>query len=148
MAKEDGLKARPEDMPTIAKNLQLALNTRDVVSLEDPCLITVEAGGTGESIQIEVDRGDLLPGQAIEAEGIFTRQHELKDQVQKVLEVLTNREREVLEMRFGLQDGLDHTREEVGRHFKSTVERIRLIEAKALTKLRHPARSWSLREYL
>ena len=148
VAKEDGLKAKPEDMPTIAENLQLALNTRNVLSLEDPRLITIEAGSSGESIQIEVERGDFLPGQDEEAEGIFTRKHELKDQVLKALEVLTNREREVLEMRFGLKDGLSHTREEVGHHFKSTEERIRLIEAKALGKLRHPARSRSLREYL
>lgn len=148
VAKEDGLKANPEDMPTIAKNLQLALNTRDVVSLEDPRSIAIEANGTGESIQIEVDRSDFLPGQDEETEGIFTRKHELKDQVRKALEVLTDRERDVLEMRFGLQDGLSHTREEVGHHFKSTEERIRLIEAKALKKLRHPMRSDPLREYL
>lgn len=66
----------------------------------------------------------------------------------RALESLTDREREVLELRFGLQDGLDHTCEEAGRHFKYTVERIRTIETKALGKLRHPARSRSLREYL
>ena len=60
----------------------------------------------------------FLPGQDEEAEGIFTRKHELKDQVLKALEVLTNREREVLEMRFGLKDGLSHTREEVGPSFQ------------------------------
>lgn len=148
VAKEDGLKARPEDMPTIAKNLQLAFNAGNVVSLEDPRSIAIEANGTGESIEIEVERKDLLPGQEIDPEEVFTKQHELKKEVQRVLEVLTDRERDVLEMRFGLRDGLSHTREEVGHHLKSTVERIKTIETKALRKLRHPARSRSLREYL
>jgi RNA polymerase primary sigma factor len=90
----------------------------------------------------------LFPGQAVSPEENFTEQHELKKQVQKALKVLTDREKEVLELRFGLKDGLSHTREEVGHHFKSTEERIRLIEAKALTKLRHPARSGPLRDFL
>jgi RNA polymerase primary sigma factor len=62
--------------------------------------------------------------------------------------VLSDREREVLEMRFGLNDGQDHTLEEVGKHFGVTRERIRQIEAKALRKLRHPTRSRQLRDYL
>lgn len=148
VAKEDGLKANPEDMPTIAKNLQLALNARKVVSLDEPCRIMVETGHTGELIQIEVDRKELLPDQAPDIEEIFANKNELKKEVHRALESLTDREREVLKLRFGLQDGLDHTREEVGHHFRSTAERIRLIEDKALKKLRHPARSGSLREYL
>lgn len=146
VAKEDGIKARPEDMPTIAKNLQLALNTRDVVSLEDPRSIAIEANGTGESIEIEVERGELLAGPTPDLEEVITNQGELKKEVHRALQVLTGREREVLELRFGLQDGLDHTREEVGRHLKTTKNRIQAIETKALGKLRHPARSRSLRE--
>jgi len=61
---------------------------------------------------------------------------------------LTERERSVIEMRFGLNDGKDHTLEEVGRAFGVTRERIRQIEAKALRKLRHPSRSKALRDYL
>ena len=61
-----------------------------------------------------------------------------------VLGFLNDREREVLEMRFGLNDGKDHTLEEVGKNFGVTRERIRQIEAKALRKLRHPSRSKSL----
>ncbi|NWF68659.1 MAG: RNA polymerase sigma factor RpoD [Chloroflexi bacterium] len=72
----------------------------------------------------------------------------LKEQIRSALGVLSDREREVLEMRFGLLDGQDHTLEEVGRHFGVTRERIRQIEAKALRKLRHPTRSRQLRDYL
>jgi RNA polymerase primary sigma factor len=72
----------------------------------------------------------------------------LKEQIRSALGVLSDREREVLEMRFGLVDGQDHTLEEVGKHFGVTRERIRQIEAKALRKLRHPTRSRQLRDYL
>jgi RNA polymerase primary sigma factor len=72
----------------------------------------------------------------------------LREQVKNALAVLSDREREVLEMRFGLLDGKDHTLEEVGQHFNVTRERIRQIEAKALRKLRHPTRSRYLRDYL
>jgi RNA polymerase primary sigma factor len=72
----------------------------------------------------------------------------LREQVKSALAVLSDREREVLEMRFGLMDGKDHTLEEVGQFFNVTRERIRQIEAKALRKLRHPTRSRQLRDYL
>lgn len=72
----------------------------------------------------------------------------LKEQIRNALGVLSDREREVLQMRFGLIDGQDHTLEEVGKHFGVTRERIRQIEAKALRKLRHPTRSRQLRDYL
>jgi RNA polymerase primary sigma factor len=72
----------------------------------------------------------------------------LHESIQDALAVLSEREREVLEMRYGLIDGKDHTLEEVGKHFNVTRERIRQIEAKALRKLRHPTRSRQLRDYL
>ncbi|MGE5123937.1 MAG: sigma-70 family RNA polymerase sigma factor [Acidobacteriaceae bacterium] len=72
----------------------------------------------------------------------------LREQVKNALAVLSEREREVLEMRFGLLDGKDHTLEEVGQAFNVTRERIRQIEAKALRKLRHPTRSRHLRDFL
>ena len=72
----------------------------------------------------------------------------LREQVQNVLGALTERERQVLELRFGLIDGKDHTLEEVSNYFNVTRERIRQIEAKALRKLRHPTRSRELRDYL
>ena len=72
----------------------------------------------------------------------------LKEQVKEALSFLSDRERQVLELRFGLIDGKDHTLEEVSRYFNVTRERIRQIEAKALRKLRHPNRSHQLRDYL
>jgi len=72
----------------------------------------------------------------------------LREQIEDVLAKLTPREREVLKMRFGLDDGYPRTLEEVGRHFKVTRERIRQIESKALKKLRHPSKSRKLREFL
>ena len=72
----------------------------------------------------------------------------LKEQVMDVLASLAPRERKVLELRFGLEDGRSRTLEEVGREFHVTRERIRQIEAKALRKLRHPSRSKKLRDYL
>jgi RNA polymerase primary sigma factor len=72
----------------------------------------------------------------------------LREQIQSALTSLGDREREVLELRFGLLDGKDHTLEEVSRFFDVTRERVRQIEAKALRKLRHPSRSRELRDYL
>lgn len=72
----------------------------------------------------------------------------LKEQLEEVLGTLTEREQKVLTLRFGLEDGLARTLEEVGREFNVTRERIRQIEAKALRKLRHPSRSRKLKDYL
>jgi len=72
----------------------------------------------------------------------------LCEQVTNALAVLSDRERQVLELRFGLLDGKDHTLEEVGKYFNVTRERIRQIESKALRKLRHPAHSRHLKDYL
>jgi RNA polymerase primary sigma factor len=72
----------------------------------------------------------------------------LKDQIDEVLSTLSMREQRILKLRFGLDDGLSHTLEEVGKEFGVTRERIRQIEAKAIRKLRHPSRSRRLREFL
>ena len=72
----------------------------------------------------------------------------LKEQIDEVLCTLNPRERRVLQLRFGLEDGRSRTLEEVGREFGVTRERIRQIEAKALRKLRHPSRSKKLKDYL
>ncbi len=92
--------------------------------------------------------GDFIQDDSIPAPAEAAQRQLLKEQVQNALSILTDREREVLEMRFGLKDGQDHTLEEVGQHFRVTRERIRQIEAKALRKLRHPTRSRALRDYL
>jgi RNA polymerase primary sigma factor len=72
----------------------------------------------------------------------------LREQTAEVLKSLSPREEKIIKMRFGLQDGSEHTLEEVGQHFAVTRERIRQIEAKALRKLRHPSRSYRLRTFL
>jgi RNA polymerase primary sigma factor len=72
----------------------------------------------------------------------------LREQTAEVLKTLSPREEKIVKMRFGLQDGSEHTLEEVGENFAVTRERIRQIEAKALRKLRHPSRSQRLRDFL
>ena len=92
--------------------------------------------------------GDFIPDESALEPVDAASKELLREQIRNVLGFLSEREREVLEMRFGLNDGKDHTLEEVGRSFGVTRERIRQIEAKALRKLRHPSRSKSLRDYL
>ncbi|MBN1315604.1 MAG: sigma-70 family RNA polymerase sigma factor, partial [Anaerolineales bacterium] len=92
--------------------------------------------------------GDFIEDETIPGPVDAASRQLLKEQIHSALVVLNDREREVLEMRFGLLDGEDHTLEEVGKHFGVTRERIRQIEAKALRKLRHPTRSRALRDYL
>jgi RNA polymerase primary sigma factor len=72
----------------------------------------------------------------------------LKEQTASVLKTLTPREEKIIKMRFGLEDGSEHTLEEVGQTFAVTRERIRQIEVKALRKLRHPSRSHKLRVFI
>jgi RNA polymerase primary sigma factor len=92
--------------------------------------------------------GDLLEDRAALAPPEAASHQLLKEQVAAVLDSLTGRERRVLQLRFGLEDGRARTLEEVGQDFHVTRERIRQIEAKALRKLRHPSRSRKLRDYL
>jgi RNA polymerase primary sigma factor len=92
--------------------------------------------------------GDFIPDNQALAPSDAASHKLLKEQVESVLEGLTQRERRVLQLRFGLEDGRTRTLEEVGREFNVTRERIRQIEAKALRKLRHPSRSRKLKDYL
>lgn len=92
--------------------------------------------------------GDFIPDEDIPAPADAAAFSLLKDQLNEVLNTLTEREREVLKLRFGLKDGKARTLEEVGSQFEVTRERIRQIEAKALRKLRHPSRSKKLKDYL
>ncbi|MBM2826595.1 MAG: polymerase primary sigma factor [Dehalococcoidia bacterium] len=92
--------------------------------------------------------GDFIEDQTALAPADAASHQLLKEQVEEVLDSLTDRERKVLKLRFGLDDGRSRTLEEVGREFGVTRERIRQIEAKALRKLRHPSRSKKLKDYL
>jgi RNA polymerase primary sigma factor len=92
--------------------------------------------------------GDFIPDEDSPEPIDAAAREMLREQIQSALSVLSPRERQVLELRFGLVDGRDHTLEEVGRYFHVTRERIRQIEAKALRKLRHPTRSRHLRDFL
>ncbi len=120
-----------------AKVQRILQSADEPVSLERPV-------GDEESSQL----GDFIEDdEALEPMDTAAREM-LREQVQNALAGLSERERQVLELRFGLVDGKDHTLEEVSRYFSVTRERIRQIEAKALRKLRHPTRSRQLREYL
>jgi RNA polymerase primary sigma factor len=92
--------------------------------------------------------GDFVADHASLAPTEATSQQLLKEQIDKVLDDLTEREKKVLQLRFGLKDGRARTLEEVGKEFSVTRERIRQIEGKALRKLRHPSRSRKLKDYL
>jgi RNA polymerase primary sigma factor len=141
-------RARKENLPidseamrrwnwATAKVQRILQSAEEPVSLERPV-------GDEESSQL----GDFIEDdEALEPMDAAAREM-LREQVQSALGALSERERQVLELRFGLIDGKDHTLEEVSRYFNVTRERIRQIEAKALRKLRHPTRSRHLREYL
>ncbi len=92
--------------------------------------------------------GDFVPDEEAGTPVEVASNSVLREQLEKVLDQLTEREREVLKLRFGLEDGYSRTLEEVGHIFEVTRERIRQIEAKALKKLRHPSRNKVLRDYL
>ena len=120
-----------------AKVQRILQSAEEPVSLERPV-------GDEDSSQL----GDFIEDDdALEPMDAAAREM-LREQVQSALGALSERERQVLELRFGLIDGKDHTLEEVSRYFNVTRERIRQIEAKALRRLRHPTRSRQLREYL
>ena len=127
----EAMEMTPEKVEEIQKISQ------EPVSLETP-IGEEEDSFLGDFIE---DRTTLAPADAASAQL-------LREQVQEVLNSLTDRESRVLKLRFGLEDGRTRTLEEVGREFGVTRERIRQIEAKAIRKLRHPSRSKKLRDYL
>ena len=127
----DEMQISPEKVREIIKVSQEPVSLETPIGEEEDSLL-------GDFIE---DHGALAPAEAAS--------HQLlKEQVEDVLATLTGRERRVLQLRFGLDDGRSRTLEEVGREFCVTRERIRQIEAKALRKLRHPTRSKKLKDYL
>ena len=128
--------AKRMDIPVskVRKVLKIA---QEPISLETP-IGEEEDSHLGDFIE---DRGVVSPADAV-------ININLKEMTEHVLNTLTPREERVIKMRFGLEDGTEHTLEEVGQNFAVTRERIRQIEAKALRKLRHPSRSRRLRAFL
>ncbi len=131
--------------PVMERQLRrAAAKVRRIIRIaQEPMSLETPVGAEESSLL-----GDFIEDEAAPAPAEAASKQMLIEQVQNALTILTDREREVLEMRFGLKDGQDHTLEEVGQHFRVTRERIRQIEAKALRKLRHPTRSRPLRDYL
>ncbi len=128
--------AKRMDIP-IVKVRKVMKIAQEPISLETP-IGEEEDSHLGDFIE---DRGVISPAEAV-------ININLKEQTESVLKTLTPREEKVIKMRFGLDDGSEHTLEEVGQSFAVTRERIRQIEAKALRKLRHPSRSRKLRAFL
>lgn len=130
--------------PTLKYKLEFAIDKveRTLKSAEEPVSLERPIGDE-DSGQL----GDFLEdNDALDPEDIADKVS-LKEKIEKYLQNLPQREREVLELRFGLVDGKDHTLEEVSNYFNVTRERIRQIESKALRKLRHPSHSRDLKEY-
>jgi RNA polymerase primary sigma factor len=128
--------AKRMDIP-VAKVRKVLKIAQEPISLETP-IGEEEDSHLGDFIE---DRAVVSPAEAV-------INVNLKDQTGQVLRTLTPREEKVIKMRFGLEDGSEHTLEEVGQSFAVTRERIRQIEAKALRKLRHPSRSRKLKAFL
>jgi RNA polymerase primary sigma factor len=143
------LRAHAEDVPLepeLQRRRDQATTKVDHIlrSAEEPVSLDGPAGIDEDSSQLSDFIEDV---DALEPLDAASREM-LREQVRHSLAALSERERQVLELRFGLIDGKDHTLEEVSRYFDVTRERIRQIEAKALRKLRHPTRSRLLRDYL
>lgn len=142
LLQEFGRDPTPEEIAaemeiTVEKVREISKIAQEPVSLETPI-------GEEEDSHL----GDFIPDEDAPSPADAAAFSMLKEQLVEVLATLTDREQEVLRLRFGLDDGRARTLEEVGQQFKVTRERIRQIEAKALRKLRHPNRSKRLRDYL
>lgn len=142
LLQENGREATNEELAkamgvSLAKIREVKKIAQDPISLETP-IGEKEDSHLGDFIE---DHEAIAPDDA--AGSIL-----LREQIEELLTGLTERERQVLELRFGLKDGKTRTLEEVGKYFDVTRERIRQIESKALRKLRHPSRSKKLRDFL
>ena len=142
LAQELGREPEPEE---VAKKMDLDPEKgREILKIaQEPTSLQKKVGEDDDSELADFIEDEMVasPDEAASAEL-------LKEQMREVLESLTPRERKVLELRFGLEDGRGRTLEEVGRDFGVTRERIRQIEAKALRKLKHPTRAHKLKDYL
>jgi RNA polymerase primary sigma factor len=129
----------------IAEQMEIsAEKVREIIKVsQEPVSLETPIGEEDDS-----HLGDFIEDHTALAPADAASHQLLKEQVEDVLDSLTDRERKVLQLRFGLDDGRSRTLEEVGKEFHVTRERIRQIEAKALRKLRHPSRSRKLKDYL
>ncbi len=139
---KNGREATAEE---IAEELKLPLErVREIIRIsQDPVSLETPIGEEEDS-----HLGDFIPDEEAPAPAEAASLTLLKEQLDEVLNTLTEREGKVLRLRFGLEDGRQRTLEEVGKEFNVTRERIRQIEAKALRKLRHPSRSKKLKDFL
>ena len=142
LLQELGREPLPEE---IAKELDMPVErVREILKIsQEPVSLETPIGEEEDS-----HLGDFIQDDNVPVPAEAAAQTLLKEQLDEVLDTLTEREQKVLRLRFGMNDGRARTLEEVGREFDVTRERIRQIEAKALRKLRHPSRSRKLRDYL
>ncbi len=129
----------------VAKKMGISVEkVREVIKIsQEPVSLETPIGEEDDS-----HLGDFLKDESSLSPEEYTENEILKEEIKDVLQTLQPREQEVLELRFGLIDGICHTLEDVGKRFNVTRERIRQIEAKALRKLRHPSRAKKLRDFL
>lgn len=142
LLQELGREPLPEE---IAKELDMPVErVREILKIsQEPVSLETPIGEEEDS-----HLGDFIQDDNVPIPAEAAAQTLLKEQLDEVLDTLTEREQKVLRLRFGMNDGRARTLEEVGKEFDVTRERIRQIEAKALRKLRHPSRSRKLRDYL
>ncbi len=141
MMQELGREPTPEE---VAKELGIdAAKAREIIKVsQEPTSLETPVGDEEDS-----HLGDFIKDQGLQPDEQATREL-LKAHLDEVLDTLSPREKRVLQLRFGLDDGKQRTLEEVGKEFGVTRERIRQIEAKAIRKLKHPTRAKKLRDYL
>ena len=140
LVQEYGREATPEE---VAEEIDLPIaRIREVLKMAQQPISLHSPIGDSDNASF----GDLIEDKSIESPMEEASSSILKDRINEVLDTLTDREREVLEQRFGLKDGYSRTLEEVGTQFELTRERIRQIEAKALRKMRHPSRKRKLED--
>ena len=142
LLQEYGREPTPEEIAVtmnlpVERILEVCKISQEPVSLETPI-------GEEEDSHL----GDFIQDEHVPVPSEEAAHTLLREQLEEVMDTLSDREQKVLALRFGLEDGKPHTLEEVGRDFQVTRERIRQIEAKALRKLRHPTRSRKLRDFL